>query len=96
MNQTHLPNPNRIGFHYYPDPWHYRNKMEFSFSRRRWLLPEEMGKAQADPGFALGLHVPGTFDKVLDVDACLRGQIRSSRDRILRALIDQRFDLPLE
>ncbi len=28
--------------------------------------------------------------------ACLRGQIRSSRDRILRALIDQRFDLPLE
>jgi len=27
---------------------------------------------------------------------CLRGQIRSSRDRIMRALIDQRFDLPLE
>lgn len=49
----------------------YRNKMEFSFSRRRWYLPEEMERMQANEGFALGLHVPGTFDKVLDVDACL-------------------------
>jgi 23S rRNA (uracil1939-C5)-methyltransferase len=49
----------------------YRNKMEFSFSRRRWLPPEEMDTMQSDKGFALGLHVPGTFDKVLDVDACL-------------------------
>jgi 23S rRNA (uracil1939-C5)-methyltransferase len=49
----------------------YRNKMEFSFSDRRWLLPEEMASGQGDIGFALGLHVPGTFHKVLDIDRCL-------------------------
>ncbi len=52
-------------------PFGYRNKMEFSFSERRWLLPGEMASGLQDRGFALGLHVPGTFDKVLDVDACL-------------------------
>jgi 23S rRNA (uracil1939-C5)-methyltransferase len=49
----------------------YRNKMEFSCTDRRWLLPEEMTDETADRGFALGLHVPGTFYKVLDIDACL-------------------------
>ncbi|PIE68136.1 MAG: 23S rRNA (uracil(1939)-C(5))-methyltransferase RlmD [Deltaproteobacteria bacterium] len=48
----------------------YRNKMEFSCSDRRWLMPHEMG-TDADISFALGLHVPGTFHKVLDTDACL-------------------------
>ncbi|MDJ0785096.1 MAG: 23S rRNA (uracil(1939)-C(5))-methyltransferase RlmD [Desulfosarcinaceae bacterium] len=48
----------------------YRNKMEFSTSDRRWLLPEELGQ-EIDTSFALGLHVPGTFNKVLDIDACL-------------------------
>ncbi|MFW6297851.1 MAG: 23S rRNA (uracil(1939)-C(5))-methyltransferase RlmD [Desulfosalsimonas sp.] len=49
----------------------YRNKMEFSFSDRRWLLPEELGRPDISKDFALGLHVPGTFDKILDIDACL-------------------------
>ena len=49
----------------------YRNKMEFSCSDRRWLLPEEMGKEGIDVNFALGLHVPGTFYKVLDTGSCL-------------------------
>ena len=49
----------------------YRNKMEFSFSERRWLLPGEMEKGGLDAGMALGLHVPGTFFKVLDTRACL-------------------------
>ncbi len=49
----------------------YRNKMEFSCSDKRWLLPDEMGREDIDTGFALGLHVPGTFHKVLDTDACL-------------------------
>ena len=48
----------------------YRNKMEFSCSDRRWLMPQEMG-TDVDVGFALGLHVPGTFHKVLDTKACL-------------------------
>ncbi len=48
----------------------YRNKMEFSCSDRRWLMPHEMNTG-ADISFALGLHVPGTFHKVLDTRACL-------------------------
>lgn len=49
----------------------YRNKMEFSCSDRRWLLPEELGDPEISKDFALGLHVPGTFDKILDIRECL-------------------------
>lgn len=50
----------------------YRNKMEFSFSDRRWLPPPEYQDQQVEnEEFGLGLHVPGTFYKVIDVDACL-------------------------
>jgi 23S rRNA (uracil1939-C5)-methyltransferase len=56
-----------------PSPmiWGYRNKMEFSFSDRRWLLPSELGNMEIPISYVLGLHVPGTFDKILDVDHCL-------------------------
>ncbi len=49
----------------------YRNKMEFTCSERRWLLPEELNDPDRNRDFALGLHVPGTFDKVLDTRVCL-------------------------
>ena len=49
----------------------YRNKMEFSCSDRRWLLPQELDRVDVDMGFALGLHVPGTFHKVIDTRECL-------------------------
>lgn len=49
----------------------YRNKMEFSFSAMRWLTDWEIASGEAhDKDFALGLHVPGRFDKVLDLKAC--------------------------
>ena len=49
----------------------YRNKMEFSFSAQRWLTDWEIATGQEiDTSFALGLHVPGRFDKVLDLRAC--------------------------
>jgi 23S rRNA (uracil1939-C5)-methyltransferase len=55
-----------------PDVLYYRNKMEFSFGARRWLLPEELGKVdREDEPFALGLHVRGRFDRLLDVNECL-------------------------
>jgi len=53
-----------------PKIFEYRNKMEFSCSDRRWLLPDEMDKSDADKGFAIGLHVPGTFYKVMDIRVC--------------------------
>ena len=49
----------------------YRNKMEFSCADRRWLLPEELDRDDIDRDFALGLHVPGTFHKVIDTSQCL-------------------------
>lgn len=49
----------------------YRNKMEFSFSTNRWLTPKEIATgADFDTNFALGLHVPGNFYKVLDLEEC--------------------------
>jgi 23S rRNA (uracil1939-C5)-methyltransferase len=51
--------------------WAYRNKMEFSFSDICWLLPEDFGNDDIKKDFALGLHVPGTFDKILNIDNCL-------------------------
>ncbi len=57
----------------------YRNKMEFSFSDRRWFLPGELDRREAEGSFALGLHVPGTYHKVIDVDACLLQQEQGNR-----------------
>ncbi|MBN2414703.1 23S rRNA (uracil(1939)-C(5))-methyltransferase RlmD [bacterium] len=48
--------------------YHYRNKMEFSFCDYPWRMDEREGRPD---GFALGLHVPRRFDRVLDLDACL-------------------------
>ena len=48
--------------------WEYRNKMEYTFSNRKWYtLPPEEG---ADSVPALGFHVSGAFDKVLQIDRC--------------------------
>lgn len=49
----------------------YRNKMEFSFADKRWLVPDELGNMDIEKSFALGLHVPGTFDKIISIDACM-------------------------
>ncbi len=49
----------------------YRNKLEYTFSNRRWLSPTEIssGKEISDLD-ALGFHIPGYFDKVLDIEKC--------------------------
>ena len=49
--------------------YHYRNKLEFTFSSKRWLAPEEMNENNfGQPG--LGFHVPKLFDKVIDIKEC--------------------------
>lgn len=54
-----------------PDTLWYRNKMEFTFSSRRWLSPAEIASGQVlDRSVALGLHARGHFDRVFDVEAC--------------------------
>lgn len=50
---------------------HYRNKLEYTFSNARWMSQEEMitGETIVDRN-ALGFHIPGKFDKVLDLKEC--------------------------
>ncbi|KAJ7514561.1 hypothetical protein O6H91_23G050100 [Diphasiastrum complanatum] len=67
--------------------YHYRNKMEFSFGVQRWKLSNEHSRMKEPPkevaahsvqdslpdceDFALGLHAPGRFDKILHIEKCL-------------------------
>ncbi len=63
------------------DIWSYRNKMEYTFSDKRWRTWEEVksGKEFSDSGHALGFHIPGAFDKVLHIDRCfLQAEIGNS------------------
>ena len=50
---------------------YYRNKLEFTFADRRWLTREEVAAGDAiEAAPALGFHIPGMFDKVLDIRSC--------------------------
>ena len=50
---------------------YYRNKLEFSFSNKRWLTDDEI---KSDENFGetsvLGFHAPGSFDKIIDIEHC--------------------------
>ena len=67
-----------------PKDTFYRNKLEFTFSNKRWLTEEEISSDREFSQMnAAGFHIPGMFDKVLDIDKCwlmddLSNQIRNS------------------
>lgn len=65
------------------EPFHYRNKIEFSCSNMRYLLPEElsMERLSRPKEFALGFHTPGNFEKVIDIDYCYLA--KESMNRVL-------------
>jgi 23S rRNA (uracil1939-C5)-methyltransferase len=51
----------------------YRNKLEFTFSNKKWLTYEQVASGMSfdnEDMNALGFHIPGMFDKVLDIDKC--------------------------
>lgn len=49
----------------------YRNKLEYTFSNKRWLTNEEVKqKVVYDQMNAVGFHIPGAFDKVLAIEKC--------------------------
>jgi 23S rRNA (uracil1939-C5)-methyltransferase len=48
--------------------FHYRNKMEFTFSNQEYVAEHEKEREPAD--FALGLHTPGRWDKILNINKC--------------------------
>jgi len=48
----------------------YRNKLEFTFSNKRWLSVDEMKQGKSDVAPALGFHISGRYDKVLPIEKC--------------------------
>lgn len=51
--------------------WEYRNKMEYTFSNKSWLTFEQLYSGDDFPDRdAAGFHIPGAFDKVLDIERC--------------------------
>lgn len=51
--------------------WEYRNKMEYTFSNKMWLTFDQMRSGEEFPDRrAAGFHIPGAFDKVLDINKC--------------------------
>ncbi|MBC8214195.1 MAG: 23S rRNA (uracil(1939)-C(5))-methyltransferase RlmD [Candidatus Marinimicrobia bacterium] len=74
------------------EQFHYRNKMEFTFSNRRWTID---GQDENLPeNFALGLHVPGRWDKILNIDECYLQQ--SIATEILQRTKKLAYELNLE
>ncbi len=60
----------------------YRNKLEFAFSNQRWLTAEEISRnEEITREGALGFHIPGLFDKVLNIDECWLQSELSNRIR---------------
>ena len=61
----------------------YRNKLEFGFSNKRWLTEEEVKQdVRYDVMDAVGFHITGAFDKILDITEChlmddINNQIRN-------------------
>ncbi|MBR9831627.1 23S rRNA (uracil(1939)-C(5))-methyltransferase RlmD [bacterium] len=53
-----------------PRTTYYRNKLEYTFSNKRWFTDEEIAKEDELDQDGLGFHVPGRFDKVLDINHC--------------------------
>ncbi len=51
--------------------WAYRNKMEYTFSNKRWLSWEQLRSGEVvENRDGAGFHIPGAFDKVLDIEEC--------------------------
>ena len=74
-----------------PETTFYRNKLEFTFSDKRWLTEKEISSGSEPRQMdALVFHIPGMFDKVLDINKCwlqddLSNQIRNAaRDFCLK------------
>jgi 23S rRNA (uracil1939-C5)-methyltransferase len=78
---------------------YYRNKLEYTFSNKRWLNRGDMGDTTDLEMNALGFHVPLRFDKILDIQHCylqaepsntLRNQVRNYAIRMGMSFYDLR------
>ncbi len=74
----------------------YRNKLEFTFSDKRWLTQEEVDNQveySDEEKNGLGFHIPGAFDKVLNIEKCwLQSEISNDiRNGVRRYAIDHQI-----
>lgn len=66
---------------------HYRNKLEYTFTNNRWLTKAEISTGEDISGRdGLGFHIPGAFDRVIEVDKCWLQDSRG--DEIRNGLAD--------
>ena len=79
----HLELPESLPIVGSQNEYFYRNKMEFSFSDSRWLTLDEIrSDKQIDEKNALGFHIPGMWDKILDIKKCHLQQDPSNAIRL--------------
>jgi 23S rRNA (uracil1939-C5)-methyltransferase len=75
-------------------PYEYRNKMEYTFSHKRWMTTEEiMSGEEIQHPEALGFHIPGRFDKILDIEEChlMNKKHNEIRNEIKRYAIENKI-----
>ncbi len=76
--------------------YYYRNKLEYTFSNRRWLTELDAPKSAGGPQITdgLGFHLPGMFDKILDIEECFLQKDPSNDIRlaIKKYAIDNNLD----
>jgi len=65
-----------------PDIYFYRNKLEFTFTNKRWLTENEIDDSCEKNMNGLGFHVPGFFSKVVDIKECLLQNENSNAIRL--------------
>ena len=73
----------------------YRNKLEFTFSNKRWLTAEEVGSVENYEDMSgLGFHIPGRFDKVLDINECFLQEEPSNsiRNAVRKYCLEQKIE----
>jgi len=70
---------------------YYRNKLEFTFSNKRWLDRDELHTEVSNEVPVLGFHPPGAFDKVVNIDHCYlqHGPSNALRNGIREIALDQ-------
>lgn len=73
---------------------HYRNKLDYTFADKKWLSREEYDDRENRGGPALGFHIPGKFDKVLDIETCYLQPEPSNSIRLAVRDYALKHDLP--
>lgn len=77
-----------------PDDRYYRNKLEYTFTDYRWLTSEEIEDGDELDRRGLGFHIPGRFDKILNIDHCYLQAEPSNKIRNAVLAYSRKHNLP--